>query len=256
MRAWLTLIKFRYHVTFVSVLCGAVLFAPRLDAALFGQLLLLYLCFNVLVYGGIYTFNDIADRASDLRHPGKRCRPVASGAVSVPAACLFGLLLITAGLTLGYFLFQGVILACFGAALVFNAFYSLFARNRRYFDLVFNSATHPNRFLLGTLLVGQVPPVTHLLALMMLAMALSCLRRDVERDVAGWEARTTIAGYTPRELTWVAAACLTVLAVLATCYGHSAPGFYLIVGTTAGLIAIGGWLDTSIRGSLRTIWTR
>lgn len=83
MIVWLRLIKFRYHVTFVSVLCGALLFAPRIDRQLGVSLVLLYCCFNILLYGGIYTLNDIADRATDARHPRKGRRPVASGAVSV-----------------------------------------------------------------------------------------------------------------------------------------------------------------------------
>ncbi|HJR61959.1 MAG TPA: UbiA family prenyltransferase [Vicinamibacterales bacterium] len=256
MRVWLALIKFRYHVTFVSVLCGAGLFAPRIDLTLVVRLLLLYVCFNVLVYGGIYTFNDIADRAADARHPGKRSRPVASGAVSVRAAGLFAVFLITAGITLACLLFHAAILACFGMALVFNACYSLAARNRRYLDLVFNSVTHPNRFLMGALLVGQVPPFTHLAALMMLAVALACLRRDVERDAPGWEARETIGDYRPRELAVLAAGCLTGLTVLGVLFARTAPGFYLIVGGTAALVAVGGWLDTAVRGGLRTIWTR
>ncbi|MBA2257685.1 MAG: UbiA family prenyltransferase [Acidobacteria bacterium] len=105
---WLRLIKFRYHVTFVSVLCGALLFAPPIERQLGIRLVLLYCCFNVLLYGGIYTLNDIADRASDARHPRKGRRPVASGAVSVRAAAIYGLVLVASGLGLGSLLFKGV----------------------------------------------------------------------------------------------------------------------------------------------------
>jgi len=252
---WLTLIKFRYHVTFVSVLCGALLFAPRIERTLGLKLLLLYICFNVLLYGGIYTFNDIADRTADAQHPRKRRRPVASGEVSVQAAGVFALLLTAAGLALGFVLFDVTVVACFVAVLGFNLFYSLVGRNLRYVDLVFNSITHPTRFLMGALLVERVPPLTHLVALLMLAIALSCLRRDVERDAPGWHARETIARYAPRELPCLAAGSLSALAVLGLIAGRNAPGFYAIVGATAGLVAGGGWLTQPLRGALRAIWT-
>ncbi len=39
---------------------------------------------------GCYVFNDISDAESDRHHPRKRRRPIASGAISVPVARLFG----------------------------------------------------------------------------------------------------------------------------------------------------------------------
>ena len=74
-RTIVALVKPRYHVSFVTVVVGALLFAELPDRALAGRLVMLYVSFNVLLYGGIYTFNDIADRAADSRHPVKRTRP-------------------------------------------------------------------------------------------------------------------------------------------------------------------------------------
>jgi 4-hydroxybenzoate polyprenyltransferase len=253
---WLALVKFRYHVTFSSVVCGALLFAPRIEPPLLLRLLCLYGCFNVLLYGGIYTLNDVADRASDARHPGKCRRPIASGRVRVGGAVAFAAILIGSGLTLGSLLFAPSVVACFGAALGLNAFYSLAGRNLRYLDLIFNSLTHPLRFLMGALLVDRVPPVPHLGALLLLAIALSCLRREVERDVAGWEARETTARYSPRELPFLAAGCLSLLLLLATVFAPAAPGFYAILGLTAVAIAGGGWGHPAVRASLRANWTR
>lgn len=253
--AWLALIKFRYHVTFASVACGALLFASRIDGDLAGRLLALYVCFNVLLYGGIYTCNDIADRVADARHPRKRQRPVAAGKVSVRAAAVYAAVLIAAGLTLAAMLFSAQIVACFVAALAFNAFYSTCGRNLRYLDVLFNSVTHPTRFLMGALLVGRMPPPTHLVAFLLLAMALACLRRDVERDEPGWSARKTLGVYSPHELPCMAFSCLAALAALAGVYGGDAPGFYAIVLCTAAVVAAGGWLDAPIRSGLRAVWT-
>jgi decaprenyl-phosphate phosphoribosyltransferase len=255
-RAWIRLIKFRYHVTFITVICGTLLLAPQINDRLLLQLALLYFAFNVLLYGGIYTLNDVADRDADGRHPGKRSRPIASGAVSVRAASVFALCLIAAGLTVAFVAFPPGVLACFLAAVAANACYSLGARNHRYLDIVFNAVTHPNRFLMGALLVDRVPPATHLVTLMLLAVALSCLRREVERDADGWQARTTIAQYGPTELARMSTGCLALLAVCGVLYGPAAPGFYVIVGSTALVTVVGGWMECPVRAGLRTIWTQ
>ncbi len=53
-----------------------------------------------LVSAVVYVGNDVVDRDRDRLHPVKRDRPVAAGAVSVPAACALGALLIAAAAVL------------------------------------------------------------------------------------------------------------------------------------------------------------
>jgi 4-hydroxybenzoate polyprenyltransferase len=252
---WLRLIKFRYHLTFATVVFGALLFAREIDWRLALRLIALYGCFNVLLYGGIYTLNDVADRGCDARHPRKALRPVASGRVSARAAVVLGAALIACGLGLAHVLFDEAVVSCFGAVLVFNGLYSIGGRNLRYLDLLLNSVTHPTRFLMGTLLVGRIPPVTHLVALFALAIAMSCLRRAIERDVAGADARVTIGRYAPQELPSLSTACLLALTVMALAFSADAPGFYVIVGLTSAILGVGGWLSRPMRAGLREIWT-
>ena len=255
MIVWLRLIKFRYHLTFCTVAFGALLFARDINWTLALRLLGLYGCFNVLFYGGIYTLNDVADRSSDARHPRKALRPVASGRVSARAAVAYGAALIAAGLGIAHLLFDESVVACFGAVLVFNGIYSLGGRNLRYVDLLFNSITHPTRFLMGTLLVGRVPPVSHLAALLALAIAMSCLRRAVERDIPGAHARVTIGRYAAQELPSLSTVSLLFLTVMALAFGAHAPGFYIIVMLTSAIVGVGGWLSRPMRAGLREMWT-
>ena len=52
--------------------------------------------------GAIYVFNDLADVEKDRLHPTKRNRPIASGALSVPAATVLGVLLVLGSLVAAY----------------------------------------------------------------------------------------------------------------------------------------------------------
>ena len=54
--------------------------------------------------GAIYVFNDLADVEKDRLHPTKRYRPIARGALSLPAAAGMGVLLLAGSLTAAYFL--------------------------------------------------------------------------------------------------------------------------------------------------------
>ena len=105
MNPYLRLIRFHYHTTFAGVVLGALLTAkPSAYTMLLVLLPALYLSFNVLLYGGIYTLNAIVDREADLKHPLKRYRPLPSGEVSVRSAAVFAVTMTTAGLlSAGFF---------------------------------------------------------------------------------------------------------------------------------------------------------
>ena len=50
--------------------------------------------------GAIYVFNDVADVEKDRLHPNKRYRPIARGALSIPAALTLGVVLLVGSLVL------------------------------------------------------------------------------------------------------------------------------------------------------------
>ena len=52
--------------------------------------------------GAVYLFNDLADMEKDRLHPTKRRRPIASGALSVPAAVALGVLTLVGSLVAAY----------------------------------------------------------------------------------------------------------------------------------------------------------
>ena len=252
----IALVKFRYHITFVNVVFGALIFASTPDLTLAGRLVALYLSFNVLMYGGIYALNDWADRDDDARHPQKRHRPLAAGRIAPTTGLVFAALLVAAGLAVSAALFEPAIVACHLAALGLNLLYSFGGRNVRYIDLVLNSAPHVIRFLMGVLLVGRVPPAGHLMGLFLLAIILSCLRRHVERGCDGWSARPTLSSYRRHELTLIAAISGSALIALAVASAPAAPGYWGILMASSTVLTSGACVSSSVRRAFAALWLR
>ena len=74
------------HWTKNLLVFAGLLFGQRLlDPRAVGAAATAFLIFCALS-GVVYLINDVADRESDRQHPLKSQRPIASGALSVPAA--------------------------------------------------------------------------------------------------------------------------------------------------------------------------
>jgi hypothetical protein len=252
----LSLLKFRYHLSFAGVIVGALLFAPRVDAGLLWRLAVVYVSFNLLLYGGIYTFNDIADRRADAAHPCKRRRPIASGVVPVRVAVAISVALVTSGLLLiAWLLPVGVLLAAAGA-LAMNVAYSGGGRNLPFVDILLNSAPHPVRFLIGATLVERTPPAGHLIAWLCLAAGVSCVRRLVEKGAPGSSARSTLAWYSEGGLTAVTNVGLVLVIALAVVDRLASPGFYTVVLGGYLVFVIGARRPGRLREAGAWLWLR
>ena len=253
---YLELIKFRYHITYLTVVFAASIFNGRLDLPLVRSLMELYLFFNVLFYGGIYTMNDLRDVKSDREHPRKKNRPVASGRVSPQTARVFSVVLITTGLVGVLLLFGGAMFLVCLSMLGFNLFYSFVARDVPYLDIAINTVTHPLRFLLGVLLTGRGVPLLHLGAYFFFVLGLSSLRRELERDVKGWEARHTLKAYSLASLRWLEFGSFIGILLFLAADGLKSPWFYTAIIPTYLLLAGGSRISPVIRRYLHHVWTR
>jgi 4-hydroxybenzoate polyprenyltransferase len=83
----------------------------------------------------VYLVNDIRDREDDRRHPLKRLRPVAAGALAVPTAALAAALLAAAAAALGAWLGRGFALFL-GAYLLLNLLYTLWFKHMVILDVM------------------------------------------------------------------------------------------------------------------------
>ena len=164
---YMLLIRFYLHVNYNVVVIGSVFFPgpsiPVLERV--ADLIKMYLCFNVCLYGGIYTMNAVTDADEDACHPTKRTRPIPSGAVSKVAATVWSLVLMGSGFLFSYALHGTRFFGIFCAFVAINVGYSYVFRNVRYSRFFTASFTSPTRLLLGAMLSrASVTPESFVMA--------------------------------------------------------------------------------------------
>jgi len=155
-----------------------------------------------LMAGAVYLLNDIADREYDRAHPAKKLRPIAAGALGVPAAVGFGAALALGGLALGAVLGWKVllILAAYGAC---NLGYSLGLRKEPVLDVLLVSAGFVMRPVAGAYAIPvRVSPWLFVVSLL-LALSLALLKRRAELvnlEGLALNHRPALGGYSVRFL--------------------------------------------------------
>jgi len=139
-----------------------------------------------LLSSAVYVVNDLVDREQDRRHPDKCHRPLASGAVGVPAALVLAALCLAGGLGLAFGLFAGPGLPAsqapwlFVAYLLLNAGYSAGLKHVVVLDVFLIAAGFMLRLLAGTLGIGIWPSHWLLLCGLMLTLFLGFAKRRAE----------------------------------------------------------------------------
>ena len=139
------------------------------------------------VSSAVYMVNDVSDRDADRNHPLKRNRPLASGAISVPAAIAIALLLAGSGLVA----LAAINLVVLWVALAYvgiNLAYSLGAKHVALVDVFLVSAGYVIRVVAGAVAIGA-PPSPWLYATTAAGALFIVLgRRYAEVRLAGGEA--------------------------------------------------------------------
>jgi decaprenyl-phosphate phosphoribosyltransferase len=184
------------------------------DMALRVALALLAFC---LLSGAVYAFNDVRDAEADRRHPKKRFRPIASGALSERFALVAAALL--AGVALaGCAALSLPLLAVAAGYLVNNLAYTLALKRVAFLDVLLIAGGFLLRVWAGGLAI-DVPVSPWLLACTgLLACLLGFGKRAHELMLAessdrdAHETRPSLAGYRVRHLRWA----MSLLAVATT----------------------------------------
>jgi len=132
-----------------------------------------------LASSAVYVWNDILDRERDREHPVKRTRPIASGAVSVQAASILGIVLLCMSIAGAAFLTPAVWI-CLGLYLVNNILYSAFLKHRALVDVLSITAGFVLRLLAGIYAVHVLPSSWILLCTFFLSSFLGFAKRRAE----------------------------------------------------------------------------
>jgi 4-hydroxybenzoate polyprenyltransferase len=170
----------------VLVFAPAVL-AHRLDEAhTFFASVIAFFCLS-LVASSIYLLNDTMDLKQDRRHPVKRNRPFASGALPVSHGLVLMPALLATAVGLSLFLpplFLGII----GAYVALNFAYTFYLKRRLMVDVLALAASYTLRILAGNV-ATTIELSFWLLALsMFLFLSLALVKRYVELDTVSIEA--------------------------------------------------------------------
>ena len=135
------------------VLAGVV-FAGKVDSTTQVAHALLAFAIFCALSGAVYAANDVLDVEEDRKHPLKRFRPVASGAVSPGSALVFAAALAVGGMAVGFAVNPGVGLA--GVVyLALQAVYTPVLKHTAILDVMSISAGFVIRALAGVAAVGS-----------------------------------------------------------------------------------------------------
>ena len=155
----------------------------------------------------VYIINDWCDRASDARHPVKRQRPLASGAVPPSAALLLATVLLVAG---GWLAAGNLKLgALLGIYVVLNLAYSWWLKRVPVVDVALIASGFMLRLLAGTLAVGIPPSRWMLLAGLFIALFLGFSKRKAESFHDEADQRAVLEHYPPALLDLFMAVTMT-----------------------------------------------
>jgi 4-hydroxybenzoate polyprenyltransferase len=114
--------------------------------------LLAFVAFGCCASSG-YIFNDLIDLEADRRHPRKRFRPFAAGALPLSYALIMIAVLVVTGFLMGALIsavFPAVLLAYF----VMSALYSLYVKKIAILDVLFLAGLYSVRIMAGSAAIG------------------------------------------------------------------------------------------------------
>ena len=146
-----------------------------------------------------YLINDIIDRNLDRKHPVKRLRPLASGALTLARAVELSFLLALFGL-LGAILISPTFFVVASAFILLHILYSLVLKKYAILDIVGIAFSFMLRAYAGEVLTGYHLPFWLFLTILFVALFVAATKRHAELLRSGPKTRPTLYQYRERLL--------------------------------------------------------
>lgn len=206
---------------FIPIFFAGIMFdKEKFNIEMYKDLLLGFLCF-CLVASSIYIINDYRDIEDDRKHPVKRNRPLASGAVSKINAILICILFLAVGFTTAYFI-RDKFLFVIGIYFLLNLGYSFGLKNISILDIFIIATGFVLRIKGGAVIAAKYFEIdlsawlTIMVFLLALFMAMAKRRDDVLlKASSGMDMRKSVKGY---NLEFINNALALICAVIIVSY--------------------------------------
>ncbi|MFV2005281.1 MAG: UbiA prenyltransferase family protein [Gammaproteobacteria bacterium] len=222
-----TLLRPKQYIKNIIIFLPLFFSSQITDIQLLYNAVVAFAAFSLCV-SGIYIFNDIQDADYDRKHPIKKSRPIASGAVSVKTAIIFMCVMLLAGFALMFFLsLQATLYMAFYVLL--NIAYSLYLKHIAILDVSVIGVGFVIRLLVGSVVTSTSLSMWIVIMIFLLALfiALAKRRDDVLVHMkTGIATRKVIDGY---NLAFIDSAMAILSSVIIVSY--------LLYTTSAEIIA-------------------
>lgn len=209
MKHYLKLMRVHHYIknflVFAALLCSGLFFqADKLIAGIIG-----FVAFCV-TSSIVYIINDIRDKEKDMQHPKKCKRPIASGKVPVPAACVVALVLaaVATGCSIALGNWPAAILLL--AYLVLNLAYSFGLKNVPLVDVAILVSGFVIRVAYGAMVTGIEASSWLYLTVIACAFYFALGKRKGELVKTDGEARAVLKHYPKQFLDKGMTMCLTL----------------------------------------------
>jgi 4-hydroxybenzoate polyprenyltransferase len=184
-------------VVFVAIIFSGKLF----DLELFGRSFFAFIIF-CLLSSTSYIMNDIVDAPADRRHPVKKNRPIASGAIPVYQAIMLALLFGGGALTVAL-VFDTPFFLLSVLFLFWQVLYSFILKSYAVVDIFAISVSFIMRAFAGWIVTGFHIPVWLFLTIFFMSLFVAAIKRNAELSLAGSEARHTLSKYNQNFLNFL-----------------------------------------------------
>jgi len=141
-----------------------------------------------------YVLNDIIDYQYDKKHPVKKLRPIASGAISMPEATFIVFILTLLSLIASLFFSLPFFFLSF-VFILLHFFYSLYLKRRPVIDIFTISFSFMIRTLGGEVVTGYHIPIWLLYTIFFGSLFMATVKRHAELVTHGTQARASLDQY-------------------------------------------------------------